>query len=144
MPKTHGLSRIGGEKTPEYRAWQAMISRCERPANKSFSDYGGRGIAVCARWRESFAAFLEDMGTRPSPKHSLDRHPDNNGNYEPGNCRWATAEEQQLNRRDTIRIGGRLLREAANAAGLNFITVKGRIYRGWPQHLWLAPRGTRP
>jgi hypothetical protein len=89
---THGKSR-----TPEYLAWQSLNYRCNNPNNASFPDYGGRGISVCERWSD-FPNFLSDMGTRPSPLHSLDRI-DNDGNYEPSNCRWATAQEQQRNKR---------------------------------------------
>ena len=91
-PTAHGLKR-----TPEYRAWSGMHDRCGNPNGNSFEDYMGRGITVCERWK-SFLNFLADMGVRPSSEHSLDRR-DNDGNYEPGNCRWATAEEQAHNRR---------------------------------------------
>lgn len=93
--QTHGH---GHPISPEYRAWRNMINRCERPATKEFKDYGARGIRVCPRWRSSFENFLADIGLRPSPNHSLDRV-DNDGNYEPGNCRWATRLEQQHNKR---------------------------------------------
>lgn len=84
-------------RSPEYRAWDAMKSRCYNPKARGYAGYGGRGIAVCDRWRYSFENFLADMGERPSPEHSLDRI-DNDGNYEPGNVRWATRSEQQRNR----------------------------------------------
>lgn len=89
---------INGSRSPEYLAWQSMRSRCRNPNNKRFQEYGGRGIAICERW-EIFENFLADMGRKPSPRHSLDRYPNNDGNYEPGNCRWATATEQNRNRR---------------------------------------------
>ena len=89
----------GKGPTPEYIAWRGMISRCYNPKTKRFEDWGGRGITVCDRWRSSFLAFLEDMGRRPSLDHSIDRYPNNDGNYELGNCRWATPKEQASNRR---------------------------------------------
>lgn len=95
---THCMTR-----TPEHRTWAGMKSRCYNQHTHSFSDYGGRGITVCNRWRESFEAFYADMGPRPSPRHSLDRI-DNDGNYEPGNCRWATRSEQQTNKRNNHRL----------------------------------------
>src|SRR5262245_33615736 len=84
--------------------WRGMIRRCENPNDSRYEDYGARGISVCARWRDSFEAFAEDMGPRPSPDHSIDRYPNNNGNYEPGNCRWATQKQQARNMRTNRRL----------------------------------------
>lgn len=83
----------------EYKIWSGMIQRCENSNRPNFKDYGGRGIRVCKRWRKSYVAFFSDMGARPSPLHSLDRYPNNDGDYKPSNCRWATKSQQQNNRR---------------------------------------------
>jgi DNA-binding CsgD family transcriptional regulator len=85
-------------KTPEYIAWVAMKQRCFNSKNEVFEHYGGRGITVCNRWINSFENFLSDMGRRPTSKHTLGRI-DNNGNYEPNNCRWETMTQQLRNRR---------------------------------------------
>lgn len=90
---THGQSK----KTKTYRSWAAMKERCSNPHHVSYSSYGGRGIKVCDRWKESFENFFEDMGECPE-NMSIDRI-NNDGNYEPGNCRWATAKEQNMNSR---------------------------------------------
>jgi hypothetical protein len=94
----HGEARRSA-LSAEYQVYRGMIARCSDPHHKAFKDYGGRGIQVCARWRTSYENFLADMGRRPTSKHSIDRYPDNDGNYEPGNVRWATASQQQKNKR---------------------------------------------
>lgn len=92
-------SRIHGKTgTPEFRAWANMLQRCENPNWPRYADYGGRGIKIHQAWRTNFETFLADVGARPSRNHSLDRI-DNNGNYEPGNVRWATRSQQQRNKR---------------------------------------------
>jgi hypothetical protein len=95
--KTHGLS-----KSSEYRSWYAMKARCSNPNYKNYNYWGGRGIKVCDRWLNSFENFIEDMGKKPA-NTSLDRI-NNDGNYEPNNCRWATKTEQQNNRRNNKLI----------------------------------------
>jgi len=103
-----------------------MIGRCYRPRNHRYAWYGGRGIRVCDRWRTSFEAFLADVGPRPTPRHSLDRI-DNDGDYEPGNVRWATSFEQSRNRRNVklyTHDGETLtLSEWADRVGLPYSTL---------------------
>lgn len=97
------LRYIKGVKTPEYRAWFHIKDRCFNHKNKAFRNYGGRGITMCDRWRYSFENFLADVGQRLSSEHSIDRI-NNNGNYEPGNCRWADISTQNKNRRSRKEI----------------------------------------
>lgn len=102
----HG-HRVNYEKTREYNTWMAMVQRCSNPKHDSFKCYGGRGIKVCTEWLHSFENFLSylkmnDMHPRPIGM-TLDRFPDNNGNYEPGNVRWATSLQQNENREQLLR-----------------------------------------
>lgn len=99
----------GRSGTTEYRSWCHMIERCENVKCADFKNYGGRGISVCARWRNSFENFLADMGEKPHPSLSIERK-ENNGNYEPTNCQWATATEQRRNKRN-IKFSMEIARE---------------------------------
>lgn len=129
------ITKHGGVSTPEYRVYSHMIGRCSNPGDTAFRNYGGRGISVCDRWRESFAHFLADMGPRPSPAHSIDRI-DNDGHYEPSNCRWALMQEQARNKQNTVYLehdGRRLPLPAwAEMAGLPPNVLRSRIRNGWP------------
>lgn len=124
-------------KHPLYELWRGMIRRCHKRKATGFTNYGGRGIKVCARWRGpgGFENFARDVGARPSPAHTIDRYPNPDGNYEPGNVRWATHSEQNLNRRGNRRltVGGRTqtLEEWSRETGIPKSTMFNRIRRGW-------------
>jgi hypothetical protein len=126
---THGMY-----KASEYFAWNNMLRRCEEPDHPEFKNYGARGIAVCDAWH-SFEAFFADVGARPSSAHSLDRI-DNNGPYNPSNCRWATAQQQSDNRRSNqlLTLHGRTMTitKWAKEVGVNPTTIKQRLRCGWP------------
>ncbi|GEM_PF-945895 len=127
---THGMSR-----SSEYNSWQSMRARCYNSSNPAYRHYGGRGITVCDRWMDSFENFFSDMGRKPSAKHSIERV-DVDGNYEPGNCKWATDLEQGQNHQThhlvTTDGGQVILSEAIRAAGLPAKAVSNRLSRGWP------------
>jgi hypothetical protein len=126
----HGMS-----KSPEFSAWKNMLGRCLNPNVPGYHRYGGRGITVCPSWRESFATFFNDIGTRPGKGYSLERE-DNSKGYEPGNVRWATRKEQQQNTRRNVyytAFGETLcLMEWTRRTGLDGHTLAGRIKAGLP------------
>lgn len=134
---THGMT-----SAPEYQAWSSMIQRCENPNAGEYQRYGARGITISSAWRQSFEAFLAYIGHRPTDNHSLDRI-DPNGNYEPGNVRWATKTTQQRNRRVNrfVPFGSEMvtLAEAAERSGLDKGTIRARLRRGWPAERLYAP-----
>ena len=143
-PLTHGMAgRLDdrGTRVPEYRAWGNIVQRCTKPSNPQWKNYGGRGITICDRWRESFAAFMEDMGPKPSPDHTIDRI-DNERGYEPGNCQWATKKQQCRNRRDNhlLTYQGKTMSVAAWAeeTGIRDQTLRGRLRLGWSTKRTLA------
>jgi hypothetical protein len=135
----HGQSH---PRSAEYRTWCAMRERCNSHANIEYHRYGGAGVKVCRRW-DNFAAFLADVGLRPSPVHSLDRFPDRNGDYRPGNVRWATPSEQQRNRRNSIILAWRGQRrhilEWGELLGLSINTIRRRLRSTRRPSVVLAP-----
>lgn len=137
---THGKSKL-----PEFSVWCAMRKRCYNPNNTAYKNYGGRGINVCRQWLgpNGFPAFLSDMGNRPSPQHTIDRI-DNDGNYCPDNCRWATRQEQAANNRRNIVISyegkSMILQDWANYLHLHRCTIERRLAKGWALSRVLAPR----
>ena len=123
--------------SPEYYTWDAMIQRCTNAGAISFNHYGGRGITVCDRWLNSFENFLADMGERPSKDHSIDRI-NNNGNYDPSNCRWATRKEQNRNRRNSRWVGVegcvKTIAEWSEISGELYQTIHMRLGYGWSEY----------
>lgn len=132
----HGQSSHpnGGNATKEYNTWGLMLKRCNNPNSADYPIYGGRGIAVCDRWSESFEAFFLDMGAAPTSAHSIDRIDPNRG-YQPDNCRWSSAKEQRRNQRDIpiIEHDGKALSpmEWAELTGIPNKRIYARIHRGW-------------
>ena len=137
-PLRHG-NCCNRRPTPEYVVWAGIIQRCTDPGCGSYQRYGGRGITVCDRWRNSFENFLADMGPRPGLEYSIDRI-NNGGNYEPGNCRWATREEQRSNtrRNRVIEWNGvrRTLAQWERSLGMRRGTLQARL----DQHHWSLER----
>lgn len=133
----------GKVKTIEYRAWSSMNGRCHNPDNKRWEYYGGRGITVCKSWRNSFSNFLADMGLKPKPNMSLDRR-NTNGNYTPGNCRWATPQEQMGNRRTCrvikFRNQSKTLAGWSRETGIKRETIAARLNHGWSTEKALSLR----
>lgn len=131
---SHGIKH-GQRDTPEYSVWRSMKKRCQNSNGAGFKDYGGRGIKVCRRWLDAFEWFLLDMGPRPTSSHSLDRYPDLNGDYEPGNCRWATPIEQQSNRRNNrlLEYGGKVqtVAEWSRQLAIKRFVLYQRLDWGW-------------
>jgi hypothetical protein len=129
--RTHGMKSL-----PEYATWRSMRTRCKNPLDHAYPWYGGRGISVCDRW-DSFVTFLDDMGRRPSPYHSIDRI-NNDGNYEQSNCRWATADEQNNNKSCGAIVdylGTTVtLHQAVRSSGkvVSVYCARARLKRGWP------------
>lgn len=131
----HGHCRVRNKRTRTYLTWDNMLQRCRNPRNTWYKNYGGRGIKVCERWSK-FENFLADMGERP-PGRTIDRK-DNDGDYEPDNCRWATKKEQSNNHRRNRYLtcydgpkGTKTLTEWAAISGRHYTTILHALKRGW-------------
>lgn len=143
---THGET-AKGQLTPEFNTWAKLRRRCNNPKDKAYKLYGGRGIKVCDRWDNSFENFLIDMGRKPSPKHSIDRI-NNNGHYEPNNCRWATLKEQSRNKRTNIWLTHNeetlLIEDWAAKVKIKADVLRHRYRVGWtPEEILSTPLNYR-
>jgi hypothetical protein len=142
------ISQLRKQFPREYITWKQIKQRCHNPKHDRYNYYGGRGIAVCDEWRGSFKAFIEHIGPKPSPAHTIERI-DNDGGYGPGNVRWVTVKEQCRNRRTShlVEHNGRMisLAELAEIHGLSQQTITSRIHYGWPDDRLAEPvRGKLP
>ena len=130
LNRTHGRS-----SDAEFGVWMTMKTRCCNRKFPQYDDYGGRGISVCERWKNSFSHFLADMGSRPSASHSIERA-DVNGNYEPANCTWATKITQANNARSNVRVthNGRTMTctQWSREVGVSDVTIRSRAHKGLP------------
>lgn len=126
----------GKSKTSEYNIWRGIKDRCLNPKSQQYDNYGGRGITICDEWRDSFIDFYKYVGSKPNQKDEIDRFPDNNGNYEPGNVRWATRKQQTRNTRvnHQLTFNGKTqcVGAWAEELGVNRYTILKRIKKGWP------------
>lgn len=141
------ITKHGMGKSTEYTSWAKMKGRCLNQNNSRYKNYGGRGIIVCESWIDSFDNFLSDMGSKPTPEHSIDRI-NNDGDYEPGNCRWANVKTQSRNttrsRRITFNGVTKCISEWAEFKGINLNTLYARIHRyKWsPERALTTPAGS--
>lgn len=126
--RTHGHAGRG-KMTGEYKSWEEMKKRCTNPRRNGYKNYGGRGICIYAPWIESFQTFYDYVGPKPTKKHSLDRYPNTNGNYEPGNVRWGTDEQQSRNKRNNrwVEYNGEKMIVSDWAKRFNLKTVSSFI-----------------
>lgn len=135
---THCCSASFKDSSPEkhatYKVWSEMKRRCSNENDTRFADYGGRGIAVCERWIESFENFIDDMGFRPTSGHQIDRT-DNDGGYERSNCEWVTRKQNARNKRNntilTINDESKCIAEWSEVSGVNAPTISKRLSMGW-------------